>query len=657
MKRRMILMPVIMFAFIAVAITNAYVFAAEPQSPVLTIDGSRITWTSAGGPVQFIIFVDGVSRQTMGPYADSFDLQNLGLAGGTRYAVTVRADFHIGDGLMPVLVSQTSNVVYYDGARGTQELPPPYIRLVGGYYLEVVINWPTIPNLVRDLAYFTVYADGYQVTRLDMSDPNISGLDLSTIGLSPGLHYIYVTASVDGGYWQTSLPSNTIEYTAASPARQLPAPRLRADGTDIIIELDRQDLPRSVYNNIEYRIYIDGYAENEKVSGDFNISRFNLTPGSYRLLAVSTVWEDGWQDSRRSNEIKVTVPGELRIGSVTVSPSTITVGGNVTVTVTGLANVKRLEIITEGSGTSTVEHTDTNPGNNISRRITLNSVNIDTIEVVVYGENNATSRQTASVTVNPIQVAAPIAEIGPAFSENPIVLGNGTGVLLEWHAVAGNTYGYRLFRAASDTADGISVSDSPILLSPAYSGQRVVTFDANAQPGSSHWYYVREVKQAYPEILGAPGLRVRADIPAVSPARPIAQRGFILTIIGNPQMNSDNTWKYVDPASNTAPSIIQGRTMVPLRAVVEAMGGEVGWDDAERRIDLRLHGNHVQMRLGRRDVNVNGTTQSMDVVPQIVNGKTLIPARYVAEFLGASVDWVSRHNMVVIVYDRNKAFY
>ena len=91
--------------------------------------------------------------------------------------------------------------------------------------------------------------------------------------------------------------------------------------------------------------------------------------------------------------------------------------------------------------------------------------------------------------------------------------------------------------------------------------------------------------------------------------------------------------------------------MVPIRAIIEAKGGNVSWNADDRRIDLRSHGNHVQMWLGQRDVRVNGTANEMDVVPEIVNGRTLIPLRFVAEFLGSQIEWIGSQRMIVIVYE------
>jgi len=232
---------------------------------------------------------------------------------------------------------------------------------------------------------------------------------------------------------------------------------------------------------------------------------------------------------------------------------------------------------------------------------------------------------------------------------------------MEFTTVAGNRYGYRVFRATSATGAGISISDFPIMVDPAHGTSRIITFDPNVRPNTQYWYYLRAVIEEarfdagtttlIPEVLGAPSARVSvrtsADIPP-----PTAERGFIMMFIGNTHMNVNNVWEGIDPPSNnTVPVITANRTMVPIRAIVESMGGTAEWTASDRRADLRSHGNHVQMWLGQRDVRVNGTPNEMDVVPQIVNNRTLIPLRFVAEFLGSQIEWIGSQRMIVIVYE------
>jgi len=247
----------------------------------------------------------------------------------------------------------------------------------------------------------------------------------------------------------------------------------------------------------------------------------------------------------------------------------------------------------------------------------------------------------------------------PAFTAPPS--STDAGVVLEFTTVPNNRFGYRIFRATSATGNGISITDFPIMVNPAHSLQRIITFDPNLRPNSDYWFYVREVIEEArfdiatatltPEVLGEASARVHVRTSAAITESEV-ERGFVMMFIGNPYMNVNNVWEGIDPPSNiTAPIINAGRTMVPIRAIVEAMGGTVGWDAGAQRVDLTSHGNHVQMWLGQRNVNVNGASDEMDVVPQMINNRTLIPLRFVAEFLGSQIEWIGSQQMVVIVYE------
>jgi len=236
-----------------------------------------------------------------------------------------------------------------------------------------------------------------------------------------------------------------------------------------------------------------------------------------------------------------------------------------------------------------------------------------------------------------------------------------TGVWMEFTTIPNNRYGYRVFRATSATGEGLSISDFPITVNPAHSRDLIITFDPNVRPNTQYWYYIREVIQEAhfdiatttltPEVLGSPSARVSVTTSADIPS-PTAERGFIMMFVGNPHMNVNNVWEGIDPPSNvTAPVINAGRTMIPIRAIIEAMGGTAQWDSSDRRADLRSHGNHVQMWLGQRDVQVNGAPNEMDVVPEVVNDRTLIPLRFVAEFLGSHVEWIGSQRMIVVVFE------
>jgi hypothetical protein len=122
--------------------------------------------------------------------------------------------------------------------------------------------------------------------------------------------------------------------------------------------------------------------------------------------------------------------------------------------------------------------------------------------------------------------------------------------------------------------------------------------------------------------------------------------------IDSPYMSVNGVQQEIDPGRGTVATIRDNRTMLPIRAIVEAMGGSADWDAAEQKVTLRLGGQVVEMVIGSRDIAVNGARATMDVAPYIDNNRTFLPIRFVTENLGASVEWISDSRQVVVTYPK-----
>lgn len=103
------------------------------------------------------------------------------------------------------------------------------------------------------------------------------------------------------------------------------------------------------------------------------------------------------------------------------------------------------------------------------------------------------------------------------------------------------------------------------------------------------------------------------------------------------------------------PEVRDGRTMVPIRAVAEALGADVGWDQEAQEIQMTRAGVTVTMTLNSTSATVNGQKVEMDVAPYATDGRTLIPARYAAEFFGQTVTWDGNTHRADILEDRTVA--
>jgi len=101
-----------------------------------------------------------------------------------------------------------------------------------------------------------------------------------------------------------------------------------------------------------------------------------------------------------------------------------------------------------------------------------------------------------------------------------------------------------------------------------------------------------------------------------------------------------------------APVNINGRILVPVRAILEAMGASVNWDKYAKKVTATRNGTTVeliidQLYLSQRQNGILAKW-AMDVAAKIINGRTLIPARAVAEAFGCKVDWDPQNRNVII---------
>lgn len=98
------------------------------------------------------------------------------------------------------------------------------------------------------------------------------------------------------------------------------------------------------------------------------------------------------------------------------------------------------------------------------------------------------------------------------------------------------------------------------------------------------------------------------------------------------------------------PTIVNDRTLVPLRAIFEAMGAEVNWDPATRTVTAVRGEDKLSLVIDTNIINKNGKDFEIDVPAMIIGDRTMVPARAIAESLGASVDW-NPHTRTVIIDD------
>lgn len=96
------------------------------------------------------------------------------------------------------------------------------------------------------------------------------------------------------------------------------------------------------------------------------------------------------------------------------------------------------------------------------------------------------------------------------------------------------------------------------------------------------------------------------------------------------------------------PVVENGRTLVPLRAIFEALGANVGWDQDTQTVSASKSGIQISLKLGSTKMYVNGSAKTLDVPAKVINSRTLVPVRAVSEAFGCDVQWDGNTQTVII---------
>ncbi|MBP3361725.1 MAG: PT domain-containing protein [Clostridia bacterium] len=118
--------------------------------------------------------------------------------------------------------------------------------------------------------------------------------------------------------------------------------------------------------------------------------------------------------------------------------------------------------------------------------------------------------------------------------------------------------------------------------------------------------------------------------------------------INNPVMTVNGANKEIDPGMGTVPVIINERTLLPVRAVVEELGGIVNWNGDTREVTLNYGTDEILLTIDSDVAYLNNEAKTLDSKPTIINDRTMLPIRFIAENFGFGVDWNGEEQIVTI---------
>lgn len=214
-------------------------------------------------------------------------------------------------------------------------------------------------------------------------------------------------------------------------------------------------------------------------------------------------------------------------------------------------------------------------------------------------------------------------------------------VTLNWNPI-GNAVGldgFYIYRSLSaDGSNSSLANDFPIA---------ATTFvDKNVDSGKTYYYTVKAV------FSDAQGVKFYGVMSNIVPATPTQGKDIIVLVIGKTLMKVNGVDMEIDPGKNTTPVIVNGKTFVPIRAIIEIMGGTITYIAKEQKLIVELNGKTIEFWINSKTTKVNGVEKIADVAPFVsTTGRTMIPLRYVIENLSFDVVWDGPSQSITITFD------
>lgn len=225
-------------------------------------------------------------------------------------------------------------------------------------------------------------------------------------------------------------------------------------------------------------------------------------------------------------------------------------------------------------------------------------------------------------------------------------------VKLTWQASKSDIGGYIIERKSGSGdwemtstvgADQTSVTESGLALNQSYSYRvRAYSLFLNSDPSNTVVFNTAASSGGSPGGTpgGSPGTAGQVDMDFF-----IGQASY--------NINGGAT------AMDVSPVIKESRTFLPIRFITEPIGAEIQWVDAEKKVIINQDSTIIELWIGKNNAEINGKTVPIDpdnasVMPMIINGRTMMPLRFIAENLGCEVKWIPENNQIKIHYQGNK---
>lgn len=122
--------------------------------------------------------------------------------------------------------------------------------------------------------------------------------------------------------------------------------------------------------------------------------------------------------------------------------------------------------------------------------------------------------------------------------------------------------------------------------------------------------------------------------------------------IDNPYMKINGISKEIDEGNGTVPVMLNGRTLLPIRALIAELGGTLQVN-GEQKIIIKLNDKDITLWINNTVAEVNGSKTKLDVAPKLINGRTMLPIRFIGENLGLNLEWDSKSQLITLTTEEN----
>lgn len=119
--------------------------------------------------------------------------------------------------------------------------------------------------------------------------------------------------------------------------------------------------------------------------------------------------------------------------------------------------------------------------------------------------------------------------------------------------------------------------------------------------------------------------------------------------VNSSEITIDGVSYELEEGKDTVPLIVNQRVLLPIRRIIESYGGKVEWDALDKKVKITKDKTVIELKISSTDAIVNGQVKKLDTAPVIINSRTMVPLRFIVENLNIEVQWDEKNSSVYLL--------